>query len=223
MFPRVKEVSNNSTLEYSVDFYTKNQTIEIDKHKCVGCGICTKACPKEAIKTPLRKEKGIISKLELIPEIPNPNNCSYCGTCVYLCPFDALTLKKNGEKIEKNDLKIVKNKVVPELTKTMRYCENIFKKIGIYFEGDIDFDYDKCTSCFNCVEICPTGAVLMVDKSEEHLVYHNVILDDKKCIKCGTCQLVCSKKAIQVSINKLNYSGEYKEIFWDELIGRLTN
>jgi 4Fe-4S ferredoxin len=223
MFPRVKQVKNNSKLEYTINFYTKNQTIEIDRHKCVGCGICTKACPKEAIKTPTAKKKGNISTLDLIPEISNPKDCSYCGTCVYLCPFEALTLKKNGQRIDKNDLKIVKNKVVPHLEKKMRYCENIFKKIGVYFEGKVEFDYDKCTSCMNCVEVCPAGAVLMVDKNEEHLVYHNVILDDKKCIKCGTCELSCSKNAIQVSIDKLNFSGEYKEIFWNDLVKRLTS
>ena len=52
---------------------------------------------------------------DIIPEIYDPKKCVFCGTCVVMCPFSALTLKKDGEVIELNDIQIVKENVVPKL------------------------------------------------------------------------------------------------------------
>jgi uncharacterized protein (DUF362 family)/Pyruvate/2-oxoacid:ferredoxin oxidoreductase delta subunit len=49
-------------------------------------------------------------------------------------------------------------------------------------------DEKTCTRCFNCIEVCPTGA--LEDFPE---------VDDDKCISCYCCQEVCEVNAVKVS------------------------
>ncbi|NQT07281.1 MAG: DUF362 domain-containing protein [Candidatus Omnitrophica bacterium] len=56
---------------------------EITKEKCLGCGLCIKWCPKDAIK--LVKKKAVISKEE----------CIGCGECTVACRVGAIEIKWN--------------------------------------------------------------------------------------------------------------------------------
>ncbi|MFW9943164.1 MAG: 4Fe-4S binding protein, partial [Candidatus Thorarchaeota archaeon] len=88
----------------------------LDKTKCVGCGTCARVCPKEAIsRGPVGSSRRFPILEDIIPEVYDPKKCVFCGTCVYMCPFSALTLKKDGETIELDDIPIVAQKVVPKL------------------------------------------------------------------------------------------------------------
>ncbi|MBN2422084.1 hydrogenase iron-sulfur subunit [Candidatus Woesearchaeota archaeon] len=58
-------------------------TIKVDENKCVGCGMCVKACPYGANK--------INPKTKKVEH--NEAQCHGCGTCVAECPFGALDQK----------------------------------------------------------------------------------------------------------------------------------
>ncbi|MCD4820163.1 MAG: electron transfer flavoprotein subunit alpha [Candidatus Cloacimonetes bacterium] len=58
--------------------------IEVINEKCVGCGLCLKACAYDAIK--------IIDKVAEI----DVDKCTLCGACVSSCPFDAIFIRKYG-------------------------------------------------------------------------------------------------------------------------------
>lgn len=45
----------------------------------------------------------------------------------------------------------------------------------------------KCTGCMECIDVCPKGAVQIVDSRTEY----NAIIDFDKCIKCNACHKVC--------------------------------
>ncbi|MHA2366929.1 MAG: hypothetical protein ACXAC7_23455 [Candidatus Hodarchaeales archaeon] len=40
------------------------------------------------------------------------------------------------------------------------------------------------------------------------------------CLYCHACETACSQNAIKVRIDKINFSGEYKEPFWSDLLRR---
>jgi dissimilatory sulfite reductase (desulfoviridin) alpha/beta subunit len=60
---------------------------QVDIEKCNGCGICVKACKKDAIKV-----IKVVNKIAIIDK----EKCSYCGECIRACPIDAIFEKRKG-------------------------------------------------------------------------------------------------------------------------------
>jgi len=52
---------------------------------------------------------------------------------------------------------------------------------------ELFFDKSKCTRCGRCVEVCPTGASSLSDKTS--------VIDRSICIGCGKCVEVCPNEA----------------------------
>ena len=59
--------------------------IKVLEEKCIGCGICVKNCPFDAIE--LREKKAYIK-----------DNCTMCGTCIEKCPVGAIIKEKEEKK-----------------------------------------------------------------------------------------------------------------------------
>lgn len=55
--------------------------IKVSRDKCVGCGLCLRVCPFEAI-----------IMVEGYPEFNE--NCRFCGACVSSCPVQAITIER---------------------------------------------------------------------------------------------------------------------------------
>ena len=106
-YPRVERIVDSHKNEIILNFYSRNQAIEFDKDLCVGCYVCSRVCPQEAIK---QYHHELIKKKteDLCPDIPDAEKCSYCGTCAYMCPFSAITLKKDGVPVALDEIEIVK-------------------------------------------------------------------------------------------------------------------
>ncbi|WP_257875424.1 quinol dehydrogenase ferredoxin subunit NapH [Helicobacter sp. 12S02232-10] len=72
-----------------------------------------------------------------------------------------------------------------------------FSLIGKYSIWRVKYNFEKCTQCMQCVQICPENQVL-----------HNVgrksaVIDGMACIKCGRCIEVCNDNALTYGIANL--------------------
>jgi formate hydrogenlyase subunit 6/NADH:ubiquinone oxidoreductase subunit I len=76
--------------------------IKFDPEKCIGCLLCVKDCPTEAIAIKKVDEKRFIAEIDLA-------KCIYCAQCVYSCPKKALEITPQFElaQIDRKKLKIV--------------------------------------------------------------------------------------------------------------------
>ncbi len=54
-------------------------------------------------------------------------------------------------------------------------------------------NYDKCTECSNCVEVCPAQLFSETDDKEKKYVFRN---PHDVCVKCGHCISICPEEAI---------------------------
>jgi formate hydrogenlyase subunit 6/NADH:ubiquinone oxidoreductase subunit I len=221
MFPRVKTIHNDNINEVSVNFYDKTQSLEINKTKCIGCGLCIKACPKGVLYSKPNEGKVRINTEDLIPEIPNPLDCSYCGTCAYVCPTSAIFLKKNNKYVRRKDIGIIAKKVVPNLNFDCVELTHPETKAKTFIDGEIEVDWEKCVSCMSCVNVCPTHSFKKQENTDDSKKRIKPVFNADTCIKCGACERACSKEAIKLNVRDIRYSGEYKEQFWNSLIERL--
>jgi ferredoxin len=219
-YPRIERIRNDSVDEVTLHFYESNHSIEINRKLCTGCGVCVKVCPKDAL-IQNREGKIKVKTEDLIPEIPDANKCSYCGTCAYMCPFSAITLKKNGNPVALDDIPLVKEKVLPTLEYELYKCRKKGQQCKIYVEGGVDINWNLCISCMSCYEVCPNSAFFKAERKNKLGKTVKVDINVRAaCLYCGACQSACPQKAITVNVDKINYSGEYKEVFWSDLIKR---
>ncbi len=57
-------------------------SVEIDRDKCDGCGVCVEICPMDVLR--LDEDGKAYVKYE---------ECWYCGSCMLECPKKAVTLR----------------------------------------------------------------------------------------------------------------------------------
>lgn len=68
------------------DYVATNFRSRIDGDSCVGCGLCARRCPMEAIRPSASGEKGAYRVLS--------ERCIGCGVCVPACPRQAVALER---------------------------------------------------------------------------------------------------------------------------------
>ncbi len=67
----------------------RNQRPEWNKKKCINCMLCVIYCPDNCILA----KKGIRQETDF-------DYCKGCGVCAKVCPVKAITMKKEGLKLE---------------------------------------------------------------------------------------------------------------------------
>jgi len=112
-------------------------------HPCIGCAICAKKCPVDAIT--------MVDKLAIIDH----DKCINCGICATSCPTKAIEDQLAGKR---KKAVIIDEKCIG-CTICARKCP-----VGA-IEGKVKelhvIDKDKCIGCEICVVKCPKDAIIM--------------------------------------------------------------
>ncbi len=71
----------------------------------------------------------------------------------------------------------------------------IFSQDELTIEPRIaEVDEERCTSCFNCIDVCPFGAIEIVDVDDMQIAR----IQQSLCAGCGNCASTCRVRAIDV-------------------------
>ncbi|RLG89845.1 hypothetical protein DRO34_06610, partial [Candidatus Bathyarchaeota archaeon] len=164
--------------------------LTLDKRLCVGCEICSLACPKEAI-TVTRVEKTGDKAVKPVVDV-DMAKCHYCGICDVVCPFGAVKVTLNDENI----ISVVEKESFPLLIR------------------DITVDTSKCkVGCVDCEEACPLDLIKVtvltpdgkpvenleaLSEAEKKKLKVNVEIEKDRCPCCRLCEFKCPEGAISV-------------------------
>jgi len=89
-----RDAKDRTLLERRV--LVKMYEMELDRVKCIGCGLCSDNCPKEAIQYTEAEFLGM--KALSRPSIDfEARKCVLCGECVSICPMHALSMRVDNE------------------------------------------------------------------------------------------------------------------------------
>ncbi|MEM1539352.1 MAG: 4Fe-4S dicluster domain-containing protein, partial [Candidatus Bathyarchaeia archaeon] len=145
-----KETTETLTLEWIL--HVKNYKLTLNKGFCVGCEICSLACPKEAIKLE-KQPKTLDGKAQHAKVDISLEKCNFCGICDILCPYGAIKVTVNGEHV----LSVVEKESFPQLVR------------------DIQVDASKCPiDCVECEKVCPLNLIKVTRLTSDGKVVEDV-------------------------------------------------
>lgn len=58
-------------------------------------------------------------------------------------------------------------------------------------------DIERCKGCYLCIANCPKGAISL-SGTVNAKGYEYVLVDDDKCIACGSCYQMCSDFVFEI-------------------------
>ncbi len=184
-----RDAADKLTLEWIL--HVKNYKLTLDKKRCVGCQICSLACPKEAIKLE-KQPKTTGQKAKQAKVDVDLAKCNFCGICDITCPYGAVKVTLNGERKPS----VIEKESFPELIR------------------DIKIDTRQCPKkCIECETACPLGLIRVskvsfdgkpvqnleaLTPSERRHLQVNLTIQKEHCPTCRVCEFKCSPGAIKV-------------------------
>ncbi len=137
---------------------------------CIGCTVCAKKCPTEAIVGEAKTQHAIRAAL-----------CVDCGVCGNLCPKSAV-LDCDGRVVEKMKLSQRPKARVDEVLCTgCEVCMAICREGCISIEP---FSGDGNSGDGN---------------SGDGQFFRVAVIDQKRCIGCALCETICIKEAVTLA------------------------
>lgn len=90
------------TLEYPEHKRETNVRGKLEVKGCVGCGVCKRVCPSNAINY-TKNENGKVTSYTF-----DLKKCIFCGNCMFYCPHNAINMTHEYElaSADKQELKL---------------------------------------------------------------------------------------------------------------------
>lgn len=119
---------------------------------CIGLGDCLRQCKFDAIE--------IIDNVAVIDE----NRCTGCGMCAKTCPRTIIDLLPRNQTV----MVACRNKAIGKVARLQcktacvgcKRCERSCPSDSIHVvDGVAEINYDTCTRCGACVEVCPMHCI----------------------------------------------------------------
>ncbi len=176
------------TLEWIL--HVKNYRLNLDKKLCVGCQICSLACPKEAIKVekqPKTGERAQKAKVDI-----DLGKCNFCGICDVICPFGSIEVTRDGEHL----LSVVEKESFPQLVRDIKVDASKFPLVRQRSD-------DICPLRLIEVRFVTADGKSVEDPAslggaEKNSLKVDVKVDEQHCPCCGVCEVRLPSGAIRV-------------------------
>ena len=173
--------------------YRSQVVLELDKTRCIGCDICSRICPKQAVSVELDDGKPFADI--------DPDKCVLCEVCSHFCPVSCISLEY--DRAPKEILK--SNEAFPPMPEA---CAIDTEKCPLpcTFHGEesgafrwcrherklIENTDEACPKhCLECVENCPREAIVANGDFP--------LADPGQCLRCMRCMLNCKYGSICVN------------------------
>jgi 4Fe-4S ferredoxin len=189
----LKTIKNDTaealTLEWVL--HVKNYKLTLDKNLCVGCQICSLACPKEAIKVE-KQPKTVGQKAEKAKIDVDLAKCNFCGICDVTCPYGAMRVTVDGQHI----LSIVEKESFPQLVRDIQVDQAKLQGNSTECEDACPIDLIKTT--WLTADGKTVENLSALTEQERQGVHAQVEIDKEHCPCCRICEFKCSEGLIRV-------------------------
>ena len=184
-----KETAEELSLEWVL--HVKNYKLSLDRNTCVGCQICSLACPKEAIKTEKQAkthgEKTHKAKVDV-----DLSKCNFCGICDITCPYGAMKVTVDGKHV----LSVLDKESFPQIIRDIKVDPTKFSPYGN--KGKDVCPLNLIKAHFLTADGRPVENIGSLSESERHGIMANVEVDKEHCPCCGMCETKLPKGAVHV-------------------------
>jgi 4Fe-4S ferredoxin len=201
-------------------------TVDIDAEKCNFCGECVVVCPVNALSMAIDGEEKVpVWEYEVFPVLTKELTWDAtklpkdkADAVVESCPTEVISVEVTRTKTGR--VRRVKKVEVDESGCIYcKQCEVASPEAFAAthpFEGVIRLNASLCPpECQACADVCPSDALVMEEG--------RLVLDDRFCVYCGACQLVCPvPEALIVKRHRVRHTA-IKSGAWIEAVEKLVS